>query len=45
MDSNEIENLAKYRIDQAKENLEEADALFNINKFLLQEFFMIRWDI
>ena len=33
MDNKEIEVLAKYRLDQAKENLEEAEALFNINKF------------
>lgn len=33
MDSNEIQALSKYRLDQAKENLEEAEALFNINKF------------
>lgn len=29
----EIETLAKYRLEQSKENLEEAEALFNINKF------------
>lgn len=33
MENKEIETLAKYRIEQAKENLEEAEALFNINKF------------
>lgn len=33
MDNNEIHELSKYRLDQAKENLEEAEALFNINKF------------
>lgn len=33
MDNKEIEVLAKYRLEQAKENLEEAEALFNINKF------------
>ena len=33
MDSNEIQALSKYRLDQAKENLEEAEVLFNINKF------------
>lgn len=33
MDNKEIENLAKYRLEQSKENLEEAEALFNINKF------------
>lgn len=33
MDNKEIEALSKYRLDQAKENLEEAEALFNINKF------------
>lgn len=33
MNNKEIEVLAKYRLDQAKENLEEAEALFNINKF------------
>lgn len=32
MENKEIETLAKYRIEQAKENLEEAEALFNINK-------------
>lgn len=33
MNNNEIHILAKYRLEQAKENLEEAEALFNINKF------------
>ena len=33
MDNKEIEVLSKYRLNQAKENLEEAEALFNINKF------------
>lgn len=33
MDNKEIEVLAKYRLEQAKENLEEAETLFNINKF------------
>lgn len=33
MDNNEIQVLSQYRLDQAKENLEEAEALFNINKF------------
>lgn len=33
MDNKEIEVLAKYRLEQSKENLEEAEALFNINKF------------
>lgn len=33
MENKEIETLAKYRLDQAKENLEEAEVLFNINKF------------
>ena len=33
MDNEEIEVLSKYRLNQAKENLEEAEALFNINKF------------
>ena len=33
MDNKEIEVLAKYRLEQAKENLEEAEALFNISKF------------
>ena len=33
MDNKEIEDLAKYRLEQSKENLEEAEALFNINKF------------
>jgi uncharacterized protein (UPF0332 family) len=29
----EIRNLSQYRLNQAKENLEEAEALFNINKY------------
>ena len=33
MDNKEIEVLAQYRLAQSKENLEEAEALFNINKF------------
>ena len=33
MDNKEIETLARYRLNQAKENIEEAEALFNINKF------------
>ena len=33
MQNNEIEALSKYRLEQAKENLEEAEALFAINKF------------
>ena len=33
MDNKEIKTLAKYRLEQAKENLEEAEALFDINKF------------
>lgn len=33
MDNKEIEALSKYRLDQAKENLEEAEILFSINKF------------
>ena len=33
MDNKEIEVLSKYRLEQSKENLEEAMALFNINKF------------
>lgn len=33
MDNKEIEALAKYRLEQSKENLEEAEVLFNINKF------------
>ena len=33
MDSDEIKNLSNYRLEQAKENLEEAIALLNINKF------------
>ena len=33
MDNKEIEILSKYRLEQSKENLEEAMALFNINKF------------
>lgn len=33
MYSEEVKGLARYRFEQAKENLEEANALFNINKF------------
>ena len=33
MDNNDIKVLAQYRIEQSKENLEEAEALFAINKF------------
>ncbi len=33
MDNKEIKALAKYRLEQSKENLEEAEALFDINKF------------
>ena len=33
MDNKEIETLSKYRLEQAKENLEEAEALFNISKY------------
>ena len=33
MDNKEIEVLAKYRLEQSRENLEEAEALFNINKY------------
>ncbi len=33
MDNNEIKTLSFYRLEQSKENLEEAEALFNINKF------------
>ena len=33
MDNKEIETLARYRLNQAKENIEEAEALFSINKF------------
>lgn len=33
MDSEEIKTLAIYRLNQAKENLEEAEILFNIDKF------------
>ena len=33
MDNKEIEILSKYRLEQSKKNLEEAEALFNINKF------------
>lgn len=31
MDNQEMITLSKYRIEQAKENLEAAEALFNIN--------------
>ena len=33
MDNQEMITLSKYRLEQAKENLEEAEALFNINKY------------
>lgn len=33
MYNNEIKDLAKYRLEQSKENLEEAEALFNIGKY------------
>ena len=33
MDNNEIKDLSNYRLEQAKENLDEAIALLNINKF------------
>lgn len=33
MYSKEIQSLAKYRLEQAKENLEEAEVLYEINKF------------
>ena len=33
MPSKEIIDLSNYRLNQAKENLEEAEALFEINKF------------
>ncbi len=33
MDSNEIKALSNYRLEQAKENLEEATALADINKY------------
>lgn len=33
MNNKNIEILAKYRLNQARENLEEAEALFSINKF------------
>lgn len=33
MYNEEIKDLAKYRLEQAKENLEEAETLFSINKF------------
>ena len=33
MYSEEVKSLAIYRLEQAKENLEEAQALFNINKY------------
>lgn len=33
MNNNEIKMLAKYRLQQSQENIEEAEALFNINKF------------
>ena len=33
MDKQEMKALAQYRLEQAKENLEEAEALFQIKKF------------
>lgn len=33
MDNNEIETLSNYRLEQAKENLEEAIILYDINKY------------
>ena len=33
MFNEDIINLSKYRLEQSKENLEEAEALFNINKY------------
>ena len=33
MDNNEVKDLSNYRLEQAKENLEEANALLDINKF------------
>lgn len=33
MDNKEVESLVRYRLEQSKENFEEAEALFNINKF------------
>ena len=33
MRNKEVETLAKYRIEQSKENLEEAEVLFKNNKF------------
>lgn len=33
MDNNEIKTLSNYRLEQAKENLEEAIALYNISKY------------
>lgn len=33
MPSKEIKDLSNYRLNQAKENLEEAEALFEINKY------------
>ena len=33
MDNNEIKTLSEYRLNQAKENLIEAEALYNINRY------------
>lgn len=33
MDNNEIQALSEYRLNQAKENLIEAEALYNINRY------------
>ena len=33
MDEQEVQDLAKYRLEQSKENLEEAETLFKFNKY------------
>lgn len=33
MDEQEVQDLAKYRLEQSKENLEEAETLFKVNKY------------
>lgn len=33
MDEQEVQDLAKYRLEQSKENLEEAETLFEVNKY------------
>lgn len=41
MDNKEIKTLAKYRLEQAKENLEEAEALFDKSRKIYRRKFII----